>query len=96
MEYHKVDDKNQVSVLWNCGLWAHIEPGGDIQCDQVGMYDGEKLVNYVSNNISAKGEGRREPFFLLVNTRRTIRQSSRPSVVTKKSHQQSQQVVRIR
>ena len=36
--------------------------GVDIQCDQVEKYDGEQLVNYVGNNISAKGEGRREPF----------------------------------
>ena len=36
--------------------------GVDIQGDQVARYDGEQLVNYVSNNISAKGEGRIEPF----------------------------------
>ena len=36
--------------------------GVDILCDQVGRYDGEQLVNYVGNNISAKGEGRGEPF----------------------------------
>src|SRR3954463_1673760 len=36
--------------------------GGDIRCDQVERYDEEQLVNYVGNNISAKGEGRREPF----------------------------------
>ena len=35
--------------------------GVDIQCDQVARYDGEQLVNYVSNNISAKGEGQGEP-----------------------------------
>src|SRR3954469_10078562 len=36
--------------------------GVDIQCDQVARYDGEQSVNYAGNNISAKGEGRREPF----------------------------------
>ena len=36
--------------------------GADIQCDQVSRYDGEQLVNYVGNNISAKGERRGEPF----------------------------------
>src|SRR3954463_9139988 len=36
--------------------------GVDIQCDQVARYDGEQLVNYVGNNISDKGEGRREQF----------------------------------
>ena len=59
--------------------------GVDIQCDQVSRYDGEHLVNYVGNNISVKGKGRREPFSLLVNTRRTNRQGSCPSVVTEKS-----------
>ena len=34
--------------------------GVDIQCDQVARY--EELVNYVGSNISAKGEGQREPF----------------------------------
>src|SRR3954463_14691715 len=34
----------------------------DIRCDQVERYDGEQLVNYVGNNISVNGEGRREPF----------------------------------
>src|SRR3954464_4143298 len=36
--------------------------GVDIQCNQVSRYDGEHLVNYVGNNVSAKGEGRGEPF----------------------------------
>ena len=36
--------------------------GVDIQCDQVARHDREQLVNYVGNNIGAKGEGRREPF----------------------------------
>src|SRR3954465_164979 len=36
--------------------------GADIQCDQISRFYGEHLVNYVGNNISAKGEGRGEPF----------------------------------
>ena len=36
--------------------------GVDIRCDQVARFVKEQLVNYVGNNISAKGEGRREPF----------------------------------
>src|SRR3954463_5581497 len=49
----------------SCGTMGY-EPtenqGDDIQCDQVARYDGEQLVNYVGNNISAKGEEQREPF----------------------------------
>ena len=65
--------------------------GVDIQCDQVESYDGEQLVNYVSNNISAKGEGQKEPFSC------SLRRGGPIGKVlvhrwSLKSHQQSQQV----
>ena len=54
------------SQVWSCGTMVYgptlNKKGVDIQCDQVSRYDGEQLVNYVGNNISAKGEGRRVPF----------------------------------
>ena len=59
--------------------------GGDIPCEHDARFVREQFVNYVGNNISAKGEGRREPFFLLVKTSRTNWQSSHPSLVTEKS-----------
>ena len=59
--------------------------GCAILCDQVARYDGEELVSFVGNKVGTKGEGQREPFFLLVKTRRTNRQGSRPSVVTERS-----------
>ena len=59
--------------------------GVGIQCDQVERYDEEEPVSFVGNNVGTKGEGQREPFFLLVKTRRTNRQGSRPSVVTERS-----------
>src|SRR3954468_12438898 len=49
----------------SCGIVGYgptLNQGGGIQCDQVERYDGDQLVNYVGNNVSAKGEGRREPF----------------------------------
>ena len=58
--------------------------GGDILCDHDARFVREQFVSYVSNNVGTKGEGRGEPFFLLVNTRRTNWQSSCPSVVTEK------------
>src|ERR1041385_347534 len=36
--------------------------GGDILCDHDARFAREQFVNYVGNIISAKGEGRREPF----------------------------------
>src|ERR1043165_6891940 len=66
--------------------------GVDIRCDQVSRYDGEHLVNYVGNNISAKGEGQGEPFSCLLRRGGPI-----GKVLvhrwSPKSHQQSQQVV---
>ena len=66
--------------------------GVDIQCDQVARYDGGQLVNYVGNNISAKGEGRREPSSC------SLRRGGPIGKVlvhrwSPKSHQQSQQGV---
>src|SRR3954467_1347853 len=52
--------------FWSCGTVGYgptlNKKGVDIQCDQVARYDREQLANYVGNNISAKGEGRGEPF----------------------------------
>ena len=59
--------------------------GAGIQCDHDARFVKEQLVSFVGNKVGTKGEGQREPFFLLVKTRRTNRQGSRPSVVTEKS-----------
>ena len=59
--------------------------GGDILCDHDARFVREQLISYVGNNVGTKGEGQREPFFLLVKTRRTNWQGSRPSVVTEMS-----------
>src|SRR3954464_3387278 len=59
--------------------------GGDMLCDHDARFVREQFVSYVSNKVGTKGEGRREPFFLLVKTRKTNCQGSRPSVVTEKS-----------
>src|SRR4051812_32126750 len=69
--------------------------GVDIRCDQLERYDGEQLVNYVGNNISAKGKGRREPFSW------SLRRGGPIGKVivhrwSPKSHQQSQQVVQTK
>src|SRR3954467_1744237 len=69
--------------------------GVDIQCNQVVRYDGEQLVNYVGNNISSKGEGRREPFSCSLRRGRPIGKVLVHGW-SPKSHQQSQQVVRPR
>src|ERR1043165_3729794 len=53
-------------------------------CEHDTRYDGEQLVNNVGNNISAKGEGRREPFSCSLRRGGPNRQGSRPSVVTEK------------
>ena len=78
--------ESQVSILWNGGtLRIMNKKGGDLVCDHDARFVREQLVSYVGNIVGTKGEGRREPFSLLVKTRRTNWQSSSPSVVTEMS-----------
>ena len=88
LENKKVQE-SQVSILGPVGYGHTLNKKGvDNQCDHDARFVREHLVSFVGNKVGTKGEGQREPFFLLVKTRRTNRQSSRPSVVTE-SHQQS-------
>ena len=60
------------------GYGPTLNQGGDIQCDHDAGFVREYLVNDVGDNVDTKGKGRREPLFLLVKTRQTNWQSSRP------------------
>src|SRR3954464_5475807 len=79
-------EESQVSILWTCGLWAHhvvksrkvvdIFHGHDSKtCQRVACQLCWQLRWY-------QGRGTERTILLLVETRRTNRQSSRPSVVT--------------
>ena len=83
--------ESQVSILWNCGLWAHhvvfffFNRSSDI-------FHGHdsKACQRVPSQLCRhqrwyQGRGTKRTIFLLVETRRTNRQSSRPSVVTRMS-----------
>ena len=81
--------ESQVLILWNCGLWAHhvvkSRKGVDIlhghdskTCQRVGYQLCWQQCRY-------QGRGTKRTIFLLVEARRTNRQSSRPSVATGKS-----------
>src|SRR3954462_13274854 len=68
------------------GYWpTENQKDGDMLCDLVARFVREQFVSYVSNKVGTKGEGKREPFFLLVKMRQTNRQGSRPLVVTERS-----------
>ena len=76
--YRKADDRSQVSVLWNCGLWAHIEPGWwhSMQsrrkvCQRIACQQCRQQYRY-------QEQWTKRTIFLLVNTRQTNWQSSRP------------------
>ena len=67
----KVVQESQVSILWNCGLWAHhmvesrkgadILHGHDIKACQRVAYQ------LCRHNVGTRGEGRREPFSCSLN-----------------------------
>ena len=78
-----------VSILWNCGLWAHhvvkSRKGIDILHDHVSKACQRIVCRLCRQQHRYQGRGMKRTIFLLVETRRTIRQSSHPSVVTEMS-----------
>ena len=57
--------KVKESQFRSCGITGYgptkNREGGDILCDHDARFLREQFFSYVSNNVGAKGEGRREP-----------------------------------
>ena len=78
--------ESQVSILWNCGLWAHHVVKSRKGVDILHGHD-SKTCQRVAYQLCRQqrryqGRGMKRTIFLLVGTRRTNRQSSRPWVAT--------------
>ena len=79
--------ESQVLILWNCGLWAHhVVLFFNRSSDILHGHD-SKACQGVPCQLCRQqhwyqGRGTKRTIFLLVETRRTNRQGSRPSVVT--------------
>ena len=63
--------ESQVSILWNCGLWAHhvvkSRKVGDICSIMLARHVRGESEGHAGNSIGTKGEGRREPFSCSLN-----------------------------
>ena len=69
--------ESQVSILWNCGLWAHhvvyyyyyyVLIGAVTSFTvMIARHVREYQVSYVGINVGTKGEGRREPLSCSLN-----------------------------
>ena len=80
---------SQVSILWNCGLWAH-HAGFFYRSSDILHGHDNKACQRVPCQLCRQqrwyqGRGTKRTIFLIIATRRTNRQSSRPSVVTRMS-----------
>ena len=78
--------ESQVSILWNYGLWAHhvvkSRKGRDVLRDHASKACQRVACRLCRQQLRYQGWGTKRTILLLVETRRTNRQSSRPSVVT--------------
>ena len=75
--------ESQVSVLWTSGLaWIKNRKGGDILHDHDSKACQMIICRLCRQQRRYQGRGTKRTIFLLVKTRRTNRQSSRPPVVT--------------
>ena len=62
---------SQVSILWNCGLWAHhvffLIGAVTSFTVMIARHVREYHVSYVGINVGTEGEGRREPLSCSLN-----------------------------
>ena len=63
--------ESQVSILWNCGLWAHhvcfLIGAVTSFTVMIARHVREYHVSYVGINVGIEGEGRREPLSCSLN-----------------------------
>ena len=69
---NKGAQESQVTILWNCGLWAHhvvfLYIGAVTSCTvMISRHVREYHVSYADCIVGIKGEGRREPFSCSLN-----------------------------